>query len=145
MNNEWINTKDKLPKINELVYTKSIGDCSSEWYIKSRLAKIDRSTYKFINEDYTDGKLWDIEYWKPIPEKLLDFSKLKEDDLISLTINHGGHIVNAVGYFQKIVDGKIIRYYCNITREPGVYNSREIKNITKIIRINIKDKTFEEI
>jgi hypothetical protein len=142
--NEWINIRKELPKIDQLVEVKFYHPWLSDPFIEK--AKFSVSNEGFIGFLNSNELLYDIDRisgWRPITEKLPDFSKLKEGDFLHVEWQNEKRILVSVsiGKFDEIDScGFFI-----IKSSDCCRFHIKINDIKKITRINIEDKTFEEI
>ena|ERR1700689_1325080 len=145
---DWIKFEDKMPPINKTVEVKEEGVFSTRT-IKSRLLRENGNfCFYLINDkdNFEKAKITHPMYWRYIIEKRPDFSKLKKGDLINIVWESAYELFEESGYFIKIdeLDSCIIL----MTGPDGYgekFHSDYIYNIKKITRINLKEKTFEEI
>lgn len=156
--NEWVSVNDCLPGIKKKVEIKYIDTCGKEYfgtgifvrYTDTAIFKINRVISS--NEDYFFNDISSradsvFTHWRYPPEKIHDFSRLKSGDLIVIEDKN-----IRVGYFCEIgeeEDGNDPRgIYIDISQCKDVDCGGAlvpIDTIKKITRINIKEKTFEEI
>ena len=136
--NDWISIEDSLPGLNRKVeikmkdgnkYNSKIQ--TDNTYLGIIFSRLDR-----------DGTCYaqNITHWRPIIEKRPDFSRLNERDLISVQ-SHSFH--EYTGYLVHVYDE-----FIRLNQEfhlIGFEVDIKIKNIKKITRINLEEKTFEEI
>jgi hypothetical protein len=148
---EWRNIRQELPKINQLVDVKFNHQWLHDTFIEK--AKFSVSNEGFIGFLNSKGLLYDIDRisgWRPIPEKRPDFSKLKEGDLIYIDLNYANieYIQNA-HFFLRMDEDEIrtlvFHKSCHGKGCSLCHSGIGISGIKKITRINIEEKTFEEI
>ncbi len=140
----WINLTDAMPAVGQGVEVK-MGAVSFK--VSLKISPILGLCFCDDNNIY---RIPEIEGWRPIKERKPDFGKLKKGDLIYLKTKEDEYS----GFFLKI---SICNYsdvgevkYINV-KPAAIYTCLgseqpiELSFIKKITRINIEDKTFEEI
>jgi hypothetical protein len=138
--NDWISVDDSLPGINKEVVFKFIDD-------QTCIGKIKRGSVNIVNKLFACNSddnllaLGNITHWRQIPEKLPDFSRLNNGDLIIIYCKNNAD--SKVGIIVQFEDGclETTRYLDS----RGQIINNAISEIKKITRINLEDKTFEEI
>jgi hypothetical protein len=135
--NEWISIKEQLPPPEKkcLVGSENYG-------VMSELGEdVLCSLYNYRSQ--THYFEWGVNrigitHWKKLKEKRPDFSKLKEGDLIVIIPKH--HNKYFAGYIISLDDDSV-----QITIGNKDYQGFHESFIKKITRINLEEKTFEDI
>ena len=81
-------------------------------------------------------------HWRPIPEKRPDFSKIKKGGLVFIECFVIGD--SKIGFIKKI-GNKYIDTICLKRDDARRIYKTKINQIKKITRINVEERTFEEI
>jgi len=121
--NEWVNADDMLPGLNQVADLRYSDGVHVQGCLKH----------------FTINGLIKWRYTTP---KRPDFSKLKKGDLIFVSTKCKAY--EQVGFYCHPYD-QTIRLTEFKDLDSMVYQHIEVKDITKITRINLEEKTFEEI
>lgn len=139
----WIDFEDKMPNLNEEIEIRYYNDIKHDYEIcKSNLRyRISSNSFYFDNCGVKK-----IEDWRPFRKKRPDFGKLKEGYLIVYEWENKpkNSIGKTAGFFDKIYGGAI-QTYSDILSDEGSLDIVNMDLITKITRINLEEKKFEEI
>lgn len=142
--NEWISVKESLPGLGKTIEIKT----ENHELIKARCC-LDVCDISIVFEKQDNRKhripLSEITHYRYCPDKIPDLHKLKFRDLVVVEISPHETIgiESFCGYILNLSIDRI-----SISETDGAcHNITNIKTsyIKKITRINIKDKTFEEI
>jgi hypothetical protein len=153
----WISVKDSLPKIGEdvEVTTGDIEVTTCGFPVVAKLLPEEKQWGFFKRTVYGFFKGKEeicVSHWRPIPEKRPDFSKLKKrpdfsklkiGDLIYIEMNNLFINYNKCGYVKSVDNYSLITASYQDLTEAKL--STQISRIKKITRINLENKTFEEI
>jgi len=131
----WINCEEQLPKPGILVDILSF-----EFGFSKREAKL-RILSDHIAWDTGNGYACNIKKWRPIPEKIPDFSKLNNGDFILIEYHDRKEIYPV--FLEKFSSGYLKAK--TASQSDFFIVDFAVDCIKKITRINLKEKTFEEI
>jgi hypothetical protein len=141
---EWIDPREKLPKIDQFVEVS--------FSVRGKLFEVQRVKFSinqngfigFIGEMGLMCNIDSILGWRPISEKRPDFSRLRNGDLLMIYSKNEAHKSGFLFDIRK--DGRheelLMTHYQECRSYGWFKNTDEIKKIT---RINLEHKTFEEI
>ncbi|MGN6347061.1 MAG: hypothetical protein ACTHME_05100 [Candidatus Nitrosocosmicus sp.] len=140
----WIDILKEIPEFDKDVELKVWYDNFSRWLTIIGQLKFRNSQYGF----YKNGELiLNVTNWRKIPEKRPDFSNLKFRDFLMIDVcihkDLDIQIEKFSGFFVDIKDG-----YLYICLRGCYFNDMiaiNLSQIKKITRINVENKTFEEI
>lgn len=134
--NEWISVEENLPPVNKTIEVKDEGIFSCR-IIKAKLLNNEIGNFSFYS---FNEKIIHPIYWRHLPEKRPDFSKLKRDDLVVIEYKNS----NRIGFVGSIYERQILINSDSLFEDcaSSVLDKDKIKKIT---RINLGKKTFEEI
>ncbi len=138
--NEWISVEDSLPGAQKIVELKF----KNAHIYEGKISFDNAGHIAFKDERGIEYYFENLTHWREIPEKRPDFSKLNEGDLINIE-EVGGE--NICAYFIKICSNSH-KEFIDLTirkKSDSTWTTICVEFIKKITRINIAEKTFEEI
>jgi hypothetical protein len=145
-NDEWIKFEDAMPRLNQEIEIQF----DDNRILKVHLVKeADHKgwiiNFVLFNDLKGEANLERVVGWRPLQEKKPDFSKLKEKDMLRLTLRFGKEEEIFIG-FLVCMDENILTM-SPIFTAPYPHNSFSYHKSTvkSIIRINPETKEFEEI
>lgn len=134
MSDEWISVEEILPPMNIKIQLKRRRFCFKNDISEGIfIFNYEHSCYMFSD---LFGNQIHVTHWRQIKEKRPDFSKLKYGDILAVEFIDDNRIIGST--FRGIREDIDI-----ITLGGGA--DHRISCIKKITRINLKEKTFEEI
>lgn len=144
--NEWINPREVLPKIGQLVEVKfhaSVGDSVEN----SKFDINDNGYIGFLNPRKIMYDFHQIMGWRHIPEKRPDFSRLIYLDKIVVKYEVDGETSETIGFFSRVYGSQcqFLEVLSDKVMDCAVIDECPLSRITKITRINLEEKKFEEI
>lgn len=137
--NEWVSVLDELPKIGKDILIKSLTRWNGEY-----TAQLNKESFCGTEVLIFRNGPWAYmpTHWKYPVEKRPDFSKLRKGDLVILELDYDRD--SKVGYVMYLGHDAL-----STTRYKFMEGCSAIENayfeIKKITRINLEEKTFEEI
>lgn len=142
----WIKFENEMPTLRktiEILYEEKVLEACFESY--------DLNSFAFYASDEENQSfIPDMKYvkgWRHIKEKLPDFGKLNIEDKIIINIISNDSKVSKVieyfGYFQGISEANMLNI--SLSTYDFINDCISVSKIKKITRINLQEKTFEEI